>query len=151
MTPDSLVVEFDVQAPPAKAFRMWTAHTGLWWPKDHTITGDPASVIFEPYVGGRIIESADDGAQHVWGRVTTWDEPRRLEFSWHLFFDETVATRVSLTFEDLGDATRVRLENSGFAALADAGAVRRERTGSAWSYITTTFASFADTTGSDLD
>jgi uncharacterized protein YndB with AHSA1/START domain len=146
MTPDSLVVEFDVKAPPSRAFRLWTANTGLWWPKDHTVTGDPASVAFEPYVGGRIVERSESGQEHVWGRVTTWDEPERLEFSWHLFFDEALATQVSLTFEPVGTTTRIRLVNSGFASLPEEAAAqaRRERTGNVWTQLTAQFASFAD-------
>jgi uncharacterized protein YndB with AHSA1/START domain len=144
MFPDSLVVELDVAAPVERAFRLWTAKTGLWWPKDHTISGDPASVAFEPYVGGRIVEQSSSGDQYVWGRVTTWDEPHRLEFSWHLFFDDTQATHVSITFDAIGDTTRIRLENSGFAALADAGQVRRERTGNVWSSIVATFKTSAE-------
>jgi uncharacterized protein YndB with AHSA1/START domain len=144
MFPDSLVVELDVNAPVERAFRLWTAQTGLWWPKDHTVSGDPASVIFEPYVGGRIVERSATGEHYVWGHVTIWDEPHRLEFSWHLFFDESQATHVVVTFDAVGDTTHIRLENSGFAALAEAGQVRRERTGNVWSYITATFKSCAE-------
>jgi uncharacterized protein YndB with AHSA1/START domain len=95
-------------------------------------------------VGGRILERATTGEQHVWGRVTKWDEPNRLEFSWHLFFDESQATHVSVTFNEVGDSTHIRLENSGFATLAEPGQVRRERTGSVWAYITSTFKAAAE-------
>ncbi len=142
MSPDALVVEFEVAAPAAKAFQLWTAHTGLWWPKDHTVSGNPASVAFEPFVGGRIIERSPNGEEYVWGRVTTWDEPHLLEFTWHLFFDESQATQVSLAFDAVGARTHVRLENSGFASLADAGQARRERTGSVWAYIAEVFTSY---------
>jgi uncharacterized protein YndB with AHSA1/START domain len=144
MYPDSLVVELDVNAPVERAFRLWTAQTGLWWPKDHTISGDPDSVAFEPFVGGRIFERAPSGEQYVWGRVTAWDEPTRLEFSWHLFFDESQATHVSVTFDAVGQSTHIRLENSGFATLAEAGQVRRERTGNVWSHIVDTFKRAAE-------
>ncbi len=29
-----------------------------WWPDDHTVTGDPETVVLEPYLGGRIYERA---------------------------------------------------------------------------------------------
>jgi len=122
----------------------------LWWPKSHTVTGNPAAIVFEPFVGGRIFERSVDGVEHVWGRITAWVEPRLVEFSWHLFFDESAATKVSITFDEVSRHTHVRLENSGFAALEEAGQVRRERTGSAWSQITEAFVGACDATvGSD--
>ena len=97
MSDDSLVVEFDVRASVEHAFAVWTQRAGTWWPKGHTVSGDPDSVRFEPRVGGRIVERARDGAEHVWGEVTAWDAPSRVEFLWHLFFDRAQATRVALT------------------------------------------------------
>ena len=144
MSNDSLVVEFDVRASVEHAFAVWTERAGTWWPKGHTVSGDPESVRFEPRVGGRIVEQARDGAEHVWGEVTAWEAPSRVEFLWHLFFDRTQATHVALTFTDRGPTTRVRLEQTGFAALGDAGAVRRERTLLSWGTVTTAFAGDAE-------
>ena len=97
-----------------------------------------ASVAFEPFVGGRIVEQSESGHERVWGHVTIWDEPQRLEFSWHLFFDESLATHVSLTFELTGATTCICLVNSGLASFSEAAAAqaRRERTGSVWTQIT---------------
>ena len=139
MTADALVVEFEVRAPAEQAFEVWTRRAGLWWPKGHTVSGDPDSVVFEPRVGGRIVERARDGVEHVWGEVTAWDAPRRVEFLWHLFVDRSQATRVALTFDDLGGSTRVRLEQTGFAALGEAGAARRERTQLSWGVVADAF------------
>jgi len=144
MSDDSLVVEFDVRASVEHAFAVWTQRAGTWWPKGHTVSGDPDSVRFEPRVGGRIVERARDGAEHVWGEVTAWDAPSRVEFLWHLFFDRSQATRVALTFTEDGPTTRVRLEQTGFAALGDAGAVRRERTQLSWGTVTSAFVGDAE-------
>ena len=144
MSDDTLVVEFDVRAPVERAFAVWTERAGVWWPKGHTVSGDPDSVRFEPRVGGRIVERARDGAEHVWGEVTAWDAPSRIEFLWHLFFDRTQATRVALTFSDQGATTRVRLEQSGFAALGEAGAVRRDRTLLSWGTVTSAYVGDAE-------
>jgi len=148
---DGLVVEFDVRAPVEHAFRVWTQRAGVWWPKGHTVSGDPDSVAFEPRVGGRIVERARDGAEHVWGEVTAWDAPRRVEFRWHLFFDRSQATHVAVTFADHGATTRVRLEQSGFASLGEAGAVRRERTLLSWGTVTTAYVDDAERNPSDVD
>jgi uncharacterized protein YndB with AHSA1/START domain len=141
---DTLVVEFEVRAPASQAFRVWTERAGLWWPKGHTVSGDPESIVFEPGVGGRIVERGDDGSEHEWGEITAWDAPREIGFLWVHVFDRSQATRVVLTFAEVGSTTRVRLEQTGFAALGEAGAVRRERTWSAWGVVTSAFVRAAE-------
>ena len=66
---EPLVVEFEVQAPVAHAFRVWTERCGLWWPSSHTVSRRPAAIVFEPHPGGRIYERGPDGAEHEWGEV----------------------------------------------------------------------------------
>ena len=141
---DDLLVEFDVRASPEHAFQVWTRRTSLWWPPSHTLSGDPESVVIEPVVGGLIVERAHDAREYVWGEVTHWDEPHSLGFLWHLFFDRSQATQVTLTFTPSDVGTRVRLEQSGFAALGDAGIQRRQGTEGAWAVVTEAFASCAN-------
>ncbi len=140
---DTLVVEFEVRAPASQAFRVWTERAGLWWPKGHTVSGDPDSIVFEPGVGGRIVERGRDGSEHEWGEITAWDEPREIGFLWVHVFDRSQATRVVLTFAEVGSTTQVRLEQTGFAALGEAGDVRRERTWNAWGVVTSAFVAAA--------
>jgi uncharacterized protein YndB with AHSA1/START domain len=141
---DTLVVEFEVRAPVAHAFRVWTERAALWWPKGHTLSGDPASIVFEPGVGGRILERGRDGSEHAWGEITAWDAPHEVGFVWVHVFDRSQATHVVLTFAQDGPTTQVRLEQTGFAALGEPGVVRRERTWSAWAVVTSAFARAAD-------
>ena len=138
--PDRLTLSFEVAAPVDRAFRTWTTRAGIWWPRGHTVSGDPESVVFEPYVGGRIVERARDNSEHVWGEITRWDEPHRIDFRWHLFFDPSEATSVSLTFEPIHDSTRIRIEQTGFAALGTAGRQRREGNIGGWSAVSGNFA-----------
>ena len=132
----ALVVEFVVVAPAAHAFETWTTRADLWWPRSHTISGDPTAIVFEPHAGGRIFERGVDGHEHAWGEVIDWDPPRRLRFWWHLFFSRAEATVVELRFTPDGASTRVRLEQSGWEALGDEGATRRERTVQGWAAVT---------------
>ena len=104
------------------------------------MSGDPESVVFEPYVGGRILERGRDNSEHVWGEITRWDEPHRIDFRWHLFFDPSEATSVSLTFEPIGESTRIRIEQTGFVALGTAGRLRREGNVGGWSAVSGSFA-----------
>jgi uncharacterized protein YndB with AHSA1/START domain len=142
MTPEPLVVEFEVGVEPPQAFDTWTERCAMWWPKSHTISGDPAAITFEARPGGRIVERAPGGDEHAWGEVLDWDRPDRLRYLWHLFFDRSEATEVEVTFRPSGAGTAVRLEQRGFERLGEAGPPRRERTQQAWGAITARYAEF---------
>jgi uncharacterized protein YndB with AHSA1/START domain len=140
---EPLVVEFAVAAPPERAFAVWTGRCALWWPRSHTVSGDPAAITFEPRPGGRIVERAPDGTEHAWGEVLVWEPPTRLRLLWHLFFDRAEATEVEIVFTADGDGTAVRLVQTGWDRLGAQGVPRRERTGQAWAAITALFAAAA--------
>jgi uncharacterized protein YndB with AHSA1/START domain len=137
---DVLSLEFEVTASPAHAFRTWTERLATWWPVAKTVSGAPETLEFEPHVGGRIVETGPDGAEHTWGEVLAWEPPHRLAFTWHLFFDPAEATEVSVSFEESGEATLVRLTQTGFDRLGSAGEARRENTRTAWSMLVREYA-----------
>ena len=139
MSLEALVVEFEVDVSPAQAFLAWTQRCATWWPTAHTISGRPAAINFEPRAGGRIIERGPDGAEHQWGTVLDWEPPTRLRYLWHLFFDPGEATEVEVTFTPREAGTAVRLEQSGWERLGEAGPPRRDRTRQAWGAITARF------------
>jgi uncharacterized protein YndB with AHSA1/START domain len=141
---DLLELDFEVQAPAERAFRVWTQRAGLWWPKAHTIGGDPESIVFEGGVGGRILERGRDGVEHEWGEITAWDEPNELAFRWVHVFDPAQATNVTLSFLSDGATTRIRLRQNGFAALGEPGQERRARTRGGWSTVLAAFARAAE-------
>jgi uncharacterized protein YndB with AHSA1/START domain len=131
-----LVVEFDVETTLDHAFSVWTERPTLWWPAGHTTSGAPEVVVIEPGPGGRIYERTSSGEQVPWGEVLTWEPPTRLRFLWHLFVARDEATEVEITFTRIGSATRVRLVQTGWDALGEAGIVRRERTVVGWAAVT---------------
>ena len=67
---EPLRLSLDVDCAPEDAFAVWTERFSLWWPADHTVTGDPALVALEPRLGGRIYERGADGTEHEWGEIT---------------------------------------------------------------------------------
>jgi len=140
-----LVVELEVRAEPARAFGAWVARTATWWPKAHTISGDPARIEFEPRAGGRIYEVGADGREHPWGTVEVWEPPARLVYRWHLFFAPEEATTVEVTFTGTDAGTAVRIEQRGWEALGEAGPPRRERTAGGWAAVTAPFRALLDT------
>jgi uncharacterized protein YndB with AHSA1/START domain len=39
-------------------------------------------MVFEPAIGGRLLERAPDGGEWVIGKITAYDAPERLSFEW---------------------------------------------------------------------
>lgn len=145
---DPIIVEFEVRASPQHAFDTWTRRASWWWPRSHTVTRQPdAAIVFEPFSGGRIYEQAADGAQHTWGEVRLWQPPGRIEYLWHLFFDPSEATEITVTFTESQGGSTVRLVQTGFEKLADdVGPERRRRTSHAWLELTSRYRDLADST-----
>jgi hypothetical protein len=139
MTADPLVIEFEVGVAPAHAFATWTERCATWWPRSHTMSGDPSAITFEPRPGGRIVERAP-GGDHDWGEVLEWAPPRRLRCLWHPFFDRAEATELEITFRAVAAGTAIRLEQRGWERLGQAAAPRRTRTAGAWGEVTAAFA-----------
>ncbi len=127
-----LELAFSVACHPAEAFTVWTERFSTWWPDDHTVTGDPASVVLEPRLGGRIYERTLEGTEHDWGEVIVWEPPDRLCYLWHLRRDRADATEVEIRFLGEGAGTRVEIEHRGWERLGTAGTEWRERNISGW-------------------
>jgi hypothetical protein len=79
-----VVREVVVPVSSAEAFRRFTVEMATWWPTDtHSVhLGRCEGVVFEEGVGGRIYERAAD-ATAEWGRVSRWEPPHLVAFSWH--------------------------------------------------------------------
>jgi uncharacterized protein YndB with AHSA1/START domain len=111
-----------VGASQQRAFEVFTAHFGKWWPKDYHIGPAPmADFILEPKVGGRWYELDEDGTQCDTGRVLAYDPPNRVVLAWQLNEqwqydpDPAHASEVEVHFIAEGPSqTRVELEHRGF-------------------------------------
>jgi hypothetical protein len=146
---EPLHLSFELDCSAAHAFDVWTSATAVWWPRDHTMCGDPETVEIEGRVGGRIFERARNGEEHDWGVVTRWDPPLGLSFTWHLGRPSRDATEVDLTFVALAPArTRIDIDHAGWERLATAPDVR-ERTRDNWAHVVGTFTRSIDSNGGD--
>lgn len=133
MTSDVLRIDFDVACPVEDAFAIWTERIGTWWPADHSISGDPAAVVLEGRVGGRIFERTRQGEEFDWGVITGWRPPDRLSYRWHLGSGPEAATDVEIRFIAVdGATTKVAIEQSGWERLGDAGAELQRRNHAGW-------------------
>src|SRR5437870_2649637 len=72
---DPIELQFTVECSPEHAFDTWARRIGVWWPKSHSVSADPAvSVRLEPRPGGRIYERTPDGARTTLSIVHTgWE------------------------------------------------------------------------------
>lgn len=78
-------VSTEVEAPITRAFHVFTAEIGTWWDQDkHILEAPLADMVFEPFVGGHIIDRGVDGSECRWARVLVYEPPHRVCFSWDI-------------------------------------------------------------------
>jgi uncharacterized protein YndB with AHSA1/START domain len=98
----------EVDAPIARAFHVFTAEIATWWDDDkHLLDVDLAEMVFEPFIGGSIIDRGVDGSECRWARVLAYEPPDRVCFSWDITTrwqietDPTKASEVEIVFTEL--------------------------------------------------
>lgn len=67
--------------------------------------------------------------------MVEWDPPFRVRYRWHLFFRPSEATDVEVTFSPQESGTLVRIEQSGWERLGEAGPPRRTKTQQVWGVL----------------
>lgn len=111
-----------VKRPLEAAFRHFTADIGRWWPLKEGMSfgGERAHELFmEGRVGGRFFERYVDGEEFEIGRVTAFEPPTRVVFTWKQP-SWSAATEVEIHFAAESDGTRVTLQHRGWEALGPA-------------------------------
>src|SRR5690242_19798618 len=111
--------EIVVGAPIEKAFTVFTDGFGDFKPAEHNLLDVPiAETVFEPRVGGHIIDRGTDGTECRWARILAYDPPTRVLFSWDIGptwqveLDPANTSEVEVQFTPVGpDRTRVVLEH----------------------------------------
>ena len=72
-------------APIERAFAVFTERFGDFKPPEHNLLGAPiAETVFEPQVGGHIVDRGVDGSECRWARILAYDPPDRVVFSWDI-------------------------------------------------------------------
>jgi uncharacterized protein YndB with AHSA1/START domain len=116
-----ILVSIRVAATPARAFEVFTHEISAWWRPNGLFRftrKSPGQLKFEPGPGGRLIEVLPDGDVFEVGRITAWEPPLRLAFTWRQeTFTPEQLTRVEVHFEPIGDETRVKVEHYGWDAI----------------------------------
>ena len=132
----SVGVDLDVES----AFRLFTREIASWWPgESHSISGNPAELVWEERQGGELYEIAPDGARHHWGRVTAWEPPHRFVLAWNVG-QRPSPTEVEVRFTAFPEGgTRVELEHRAWNVLDD-GPDSRDNYDRGWEYVLGRFA-----------
>lgn len=126
-----VVVAMRVPGPPERAFRVFTEEVGLWW-RDNPLwrftPRSPGALAFEPPAEGtpgRFVERLENGKLFEIGEITAWEPGRRLVFGWRqASFGPDQRTEVEVTFESVGDETRITVEHRGWDAIPTANVAR---------------------------
>ncbi len=108
-----------VAAPVEKAFAVFTERFGDFKPREHNLLATPiAETVFEPRVGGHIVDVAEDGSECRWARVLAYEPRERVVFrwdigpDWQLVADTDNASEVEVRFiAETPRRTRVELEH----------------------------------------
>ena len=137
----SVTTAVDVQAPIEHAFRIFTEGIGSWWnPEHHILQAELAEMVFEPHVGGHIIDRGTDGSECRWARVLAYDPPRRVCFSWDINLhwqlepDPAKTSEVEVTFTaEEPSRTRVVLTHRHLERHGQGWEQMRDAVSSGWS------------------
>jgi uncharacterized protein YndB with AHSA1/START domain len=108
-----------VDAPAERAFSVFTEGIETWWdPSHHLLEAELKEMVFEPRVGGHIIDRGVDGSEDRWSRVLAYEPPTRVVFSWDISLswkretDPAKCSEIEVTFtEDAPGRTLVTLEH----------------------------------------
>ena len=108
-----------VDAPADRAFAVFTSGIGTWWsPEHHILQAELAEMVFEPRVGGHVVDRGVDGSECRWARVLVYEPPTRVVISWDIGLDWQIesdpdrASEIEVRFdEEAPGRTRVSLEH----------------------------------------
>ena len=137
----SVTTGVDVAAPIEHVFRVFTEGIGSWWnPEHHILQAELAEMVFEPHVGGHIIDRGTDGSECRWARVLAYDPPHRVCFSWDINLrwqlepDPAKTSEVEVTFSaEERSRTRVVLTHRHLERHGEGWEQMRDAVSSGWS------------------
>ncbi len=118
--PDVFLQE-TVPLPPQAAFDIYVQQMDVWWPRQGVFpysfapkSAFPRHIRFEAALNGRYYETFSNGGEYEIGRITVWQPPATLRYTWQ---DPTWPShnQISLRFDPKGEGTLVTYEQDGFA------------------------------------
>jgi len=104
-----------VRRPLEVACKIFCEDIGEWWPGG--FSGKDSKLCLECEMGGRFVERRRDGSIYEIGRVTAYQAPSVVAFSWRAPSWD-VTTQVEIRFSAEGGGTRIVLEHRGWEQSA---------------------------------
>ena len=117
--PSRVVIALRVKATPLRAFEAVTAEIGQWWKPNSLFAFTPRAPGVLSFEGHeRLIETRDGGKVFEVGKVKVWEPGARLVVGWRqAAFTPDMATEVEVTFEAVGEETRVTVSHLGWDSV----------------------------------
>ncbi len=116
-----VLVSLRVKVGPERAFEAFTREIADWWKPNglfELTQEDTGALAFEPRQGGRLTMALANGELFEVGRIKVWEPPLRLVLSWRTErFAPDQSTEVRVSFEPVGEETRVTVEHLGWDAI----------------------------------
>ena len=114
-----VLVSLRVRATPARAFEAFTVEIGQWWVASDLFAFTPrAPGVLSFEKGERLIETRGGGKVFEIGRVSVWEPGVRLVVGWRqATFTPDMATEVEVTFEPVGEETRITVTHTGWDSV----------------------------------
>jgi uncharacterized protein YndB with AHSA1/START domain len=150
IAPAAIRKTIEVRAPVERAFDVFASRMGQWWHKEHSIAKGTtqADVVIEPREGGRWYEVGADGSEHPWGRVISYDRPRRLVLAWQLTrefnYDPDFETTVEVGFEERDGMTIVHFEHRDLERMGEGAVALFESMDGGWGMLLGLFKAEAE-------
>jgi len=124
---EPLVKTIEVPCSQERAFTVFP-EMGTWWPTNRFATsvmrGQTVQALrVESRAGGRIVEVASDGQEHLWGTIRIYEPPGFLSMDFHVPHPSEKNpgfSTVEVRFTALGaERTRVELRQSNWEGLGE--------------------------------
>ena len=132
-----------VERSPEISFRVFVEAIGEWWPKGPSFNGKVLKdMVIEGKVGGRFFERYTDGTEYEIGRITDFQPPAMVGFTWRAPSWDC-NTQVQIRFTAEGSGTRVELEHSGWEQAENLRETRKNYH-QGWDFILRQYQSCAD-------
>lgn len=134
---EPVVVSIDLGTSAERGYERFSAGFGEWWPTlTHSLSREPATrCALEAHAGGRVVEIAPDGSEHVWGQVVAVQHGRLIRFTWHPGREAESAQWVEVRFEPMGANCRATLIHGGWDALGEIAPILRREYIPGWQHV----------------